>query len=152
MHSVKGGRTIFDAANSTLAVVDPLSNRTTSIYDVAKSSHRFQECLGKSVHDDTRRLQSNHRVGRSSIESNDILVLNGASQQIQVKDANGKITTTVFDAAGRTVATINAVNFRTTQLFECGRASRIAPDRRLEPIEPVLHSITAAAKFARRIH
>jgi len=103
---------IFDVASRAVATINALGKkvdehirrgkqhacggrsiieRTTSIYDVANRRIGFKNALGNRFTTITRRLQSNHRVGRSSIESNDILVLTGASQQIKVKDANGKI-------------------------------------------------------------
>ena len=41
-----------------------------------------------------------------------------ASQQVSVTDALGNTSTTVFDAVGRTSATINANGATTTQVFD----------------------------------
>jgi YD repeat-containing protein len=41
-----------------------------------------------------------------------------AGRQVAVTDANGKISTTVFDAAWRVEASVNALGFRTTTVFD----------------------------------
>ena len=41
-----------------------------------------------------------------------------AGQRYRSQNALGRITTTVFDLAGRTQATINPLNFRATQVYD----------------------------------
>ena len=50
-----------------------------------------------------------------------------ASQRVSVTDALGNISTTVFDAVGRTSATVNANGFTTSQVFDgIGSSSRLS--------------------------
>src|SRR5437763_180479 len=89
-------RTAEETARKLIASINPLGNRSTSIFDAA----------GRGV------------ASVNPLNKRTTTVFDAASEAIGRVDALGNRSTSVYDAAGRTVSSINALGNRSTTVYD----------------------------------
>ena len=103
--------TVYDAASEPVSSIDPLLNRTTTVFDAAGRTIASNRSAAKPHDHALRRGQRGDGHYQCTRIPDDIRIQSDR-QPLRTTDARGNITTTVYDAAARTVAGIDALGNR----------------------------------------
>jgi RHS repeat-associated protein len=108
---------VYDAASRTLAAINQIGKRTTSVYDAA-------DRLLASIDPLSNRTSTGYDpVGRATVKIDALArrtttVYDLAGRAVAVIDPLLNRTSTVYDAASRTLASIDALSRRTTSIYD----------------------------------